>query len=108
MAKEIKVVGLGGSLAAQSNSLAALRVALEGAGEAGARTELLDIRELDLPMYAPGLTDVPDSFKRWCRTVHEAHGLLWSSPLYHETISGSFKTALDWLQLLSDREPAYL
>jgi FMN reductase len=34
--------------------------------------------------------------------------MLWSSPLYHGTISGSFKNALDWLQLLGDRKPAYL
>jgi FMN reductase len=108
MAKEIKVVGLGGSLAAQSNSLAALRIALEGSREAGAETDLLDIRELDLPMYAPDMANVPPSVERLCRTVHEADGLLWSSPLYHGTISGSFKNALDWLQLLSNREPAYL
>jgi FMN reductase len=108
MAKEIRVVGLGGSLAAQSNSLAALRVALEGAQAAGALTELLDIRELKLPMYAPDLNDVPESVERLCATVHESDGLLWSSPLYHGTISGSFKNALDWLQLLSNREPAYL
>src|SRR4051812_40453588 len=103
MAKEIKVVGLGGSLAAQSNSLAALRVALEGAREAGALTELLDIRELNLPMYAPDLKDVPEPVERLCATIHEGDGLLWSSPLYHGTISGSFKNALDWLQLLSNR-----
>ena len=108
MAKEIKVVGLGGSLAAQSNSLAALKIALEGARASGARTELLDIRELDLPMYAPDLDEGLPSVEHLCRTVHEADGLLWSSPLYHGTISGSFKNALDWLQLLGDREPAYL
>lgn len=28
--------------------------------------------------------------------------------MYQGTISGAFKNALDWLQLLSDREPAYL
>jgi FMN reductase len=106
--KEIKVVGLGGSLAAQSSSLAALKIALEGAAEAGAQTSLLDIRELNLPMYVPGLSDVPESVQRLCESVHSAGGLLWSSPLYHGTISGSFKNALDWLQLLSEREPAYL
>ncbi|OLE51765.1 MAG: NADPH-dependent oxidoreductase [Acidobacteria bacterium 13_1_20CM_3_53_8] len=108
MAKEIKVVGLGGSLAAQSNSLAALKIALEGAAAAGAQTELLDVRELNLPMYAPDFGEAPESVSRLCQAVHEADGLLWSSPLYHGTISGSFKNALDWLQLLSDREPAYL
>src|SRR5881275_2782234 len=108
MAKEIKVVGLGGSLAAQSSSLAALKIALEGASEAGAQTLLLDIRELNLPMYAPDAGEVSDSVRQLCEAVHSADGLLWSSPLYHGTISGSFKNALDWLQLLSDREPAYL
>lgn len=108
MAKEIKVVGLGGSLAAQSSSLAALKIALEGAAEAGAQTDLLDIRELSLPMYVPDMSDVPESVRRLCESVHHADGLLWSSPLYHGTISGSFKNALDWLQLLSDRKPSYL
>ena len=74
MAKEIKVVGLGGSLAAQSSSLAALKIALEGAAEAGAQTSLLDIRELNLPMYVPGLSDVPESVERLCESVHSADG----------------------------------
>ena len=104
----ISVVGIGGSLSAQSSSLAALKIALEGAAEAGARTEIFDIRALDLPMYSPELRDIPKSVHRLCDGVHGAAGLLWSSPLYHGTISGSFKNALDWFQLLSDRKPAYL
>jgi FMN reductase len=107
MKERVKVVGLGGSLAAPSSSLAALGVALDGAAESGAVIELLDIRELDLPMYVPGLS-APESVLRLCDAVHESDGMLWSSPLYHGTISGAFKNALDWLQLLSDREPAYL
>ena len=104
----ISVVGIGGSLSAQSSSLAALKIALEGAAEGGARTEIFDIRALDLPMYSPELRDIPKSVHRLCDGVHGAAGLLWSSPLYHGTISGSFKNALDWFQLLSDRKPAYL
>ena len=104
----IRVVGVGGSLAAQSASLAALKIALRGAAEGGAETEIFDIRTLDLPMYSPELRDVPSSVHRLCDGVHGAAGLLWSSPLYHGTISGSFKNALDWFQLLSDRKPAYL
>lgn len=108
MAKQVKVVGLGGSMAGVSSSLAALKIALEGATEAGAVTSLLDIRALDLPMYAPDIKDAPESVTAMCEAVHEADGLLWSSPLYHGTISGSFKNALDWLELLSDRQPSYL
>ena len=103
----VTIVALGGSLGNQSTSLAALRVALDGASEAGARTELYDIRELDLPMYVPHGATAPAA-ERLCESVYRCDGMLWSSPLYHGTISGSFKNALDWLQLLGDRTPAYL
>ena len=53
MTQTLTVVGLGGSLARASRSLAALRVALDGAAEAGGSTRLLNLRELDLPMYNP-------------------------------------------------------
>ena len=105
---KVRVVGIGGSLAPGSSSLAALKIALDGAKAAGAETELFDIRELDLPMYSPDVKEVPDSVSRLCDSVYRADGLVWSSPLYHGTISGSFKNALDWLQLLSDRTPPYL
>ena len=49
----LRIVGLGGSLAKVSRSRAALRTALKGAADIGADTELLDLRELDLPMYDP-------------------------------------------------------
>jgi len=104
----VTIVAVGGSLASQSTSLAAARVALEGAAAAGARTELHNIRELDLPMYSPQTTAVPAAAQRFCESVYACHGMLWSSPLYHGTISGSFKNALDWLQLLGNRQPAYL
>src|SRR4051812_22037994 len=104
----MKIVGLGGSLAPQSTSLAALGVAVEGASDAGAEVELFDIRSLDLPMYSPNPAVVPPGARSLCESVYACHGMLWSSPLYHGTISGSFKNALDWLQLLGDRRPPYL
>src|SRR5581483_11362308 len=104
----LTVVGLGGSLAQHSNSLAALKIALQGAEEAGAATELLDIRELALPMFEPENDHPPESVLKLCDAIHRAAGLIWSSPMYHGTISGSFKNALDWLQLLGNRNPPYL
>src|SRR5260221_1857047 len=50
----------------------------------------------------------PTASRRFCESIYACDGMLWSSPLYHGTISGSFKNALDWLQLLGDRQPAYL
>ncbi len=103
----VSIVGLGGSYDGRSRSLAALRIALEGARSAGASVRLFDVRELDLPMYDPALPPPPNALAL-ADAVHAAQGMLWSSPLYHGTISGSFKNALDWLELLGDREPSYL
>lgn len=105
---EIKVMGLGGSLAEHSASRAALEIALKGAEEAGAQVEMFDVRALNLPMYDPDGTEVPEAARRLADAVAAARGMLWSSPLYHGTVSGAFKNALDWLQLLSDREPPFL
>ena len=52
--ERLRVVGIGGTLREGSSSLGALRRALSAAGEAGADTEILDLRELGLPMYEPG------------------------------------------------------
>lgn len=104
----MRIVGLGGSLAAVSRSRAALVTALEGAEAAGADTELLDLRELDLPMYDPDADALTPAATRLIETAHAADGLVWSSPLYQGSISGALKNALDWLHLLGDRDPPYL
>jgi FMN reductase len=95
-------------MAVPSRSLAALKLGLAAAQEAGATTELLDLRELSLPMYVPTTHDFPTAVYRLLDEVYGAHGLLWSSPLYQGTISGAFKNALDWLHPLEDRQPPFL
>lgn len=104
----LKIVGLGGSLELHSSSRAALEVALSGAADAGAETELLDLRALNLPMYDPSSKEVSESVTRLVESTYTADGMIWSSPLYQGSISGSFKNSLDWLILLGKREPAYL
>jgi FMN reductase len=96
----LRIVGLGGSLAAQSRSRSALEVALAGALEGGAETELLDIKALDLPLYNPD-AEPSASALAMVEALESADGLLWSSPLYQGSVAGSFKNALDWLHLPS-------
>ena len=71
-----RIVGLGGSLAPSSSSLIALRIALEGAEAADAKTQLFDIATLDLPMYAPGTSDTPESALRLGDAIYESDGLI--------------------------------
>jgi FMN reductase len=108
MARTLTIIGLGGSLAGVSRSRAALRTALDGAANAGAETELLDIRELNLPMYDPDDDELTDDAARLIESCYAADGLVWSSPMYQGTISGALKNALDWLHVLGDRDPPFL
>jgi FMN reductase len=107
MTSAAKLVGLGGSLAPASRSLAALRVAAAAAEERGAGVQIFEIGRLALPFYAPRREPSEEALA-FASAVHEADGLLLSSPMYHGTISGSFKNALDWLELLGRRDPPYL
>ena len=108
MSESLLIVGLGGSLAGMSRSRAALELALEGAEGRGARTRLLDLRELALPMYDPDDETPNASAERLIESCYGADGMLWSSPMYQGTISGAFKNALDWLHSLGKREPPFL
>ena len=105
--RPVRVVGLGGSLREESTSRTALQVALEGAAASGAGVELLWVRDLDLPLYTAEHAPPPDAH-RLAETVYNADALIWSSPTYHGSVSGSFKNALDWLILLAENDPPYL
>jgi FMN reductase len=108
VADRLTIVGLGGSLATVSRSRHALVAALAGVTAAGADVELLDLRELDLPLYNPDHEEPTESAARLIESCYAADGMIWSSPLYQGTISGSLKNALDWLHVLGRRDPPYL
>lgn len=103
---QIKIVGLGGSSNPNSSTAVALDLALASAELAGAVVERFDVRGLDLPFYEYGV--MPTKVEPFVQAVRGAHGMIWSSPLYHGTVSGSFKNAIDWLELLSGDMPPYL
>ncbi len=108
--ERLRVVGIGGTLRSGSTSLGALRRSLTAAKEAGAETELLDLRELNLPMYEPGkpLEEYEPEIGRFIEAVRRADALLLSTAAYHGTITGVTKNALDFTQFLARDEKPYL
>ncbi len=108
MMKQIKIVGIAGSLVPPSHSLLAVEIALDQAAkQEGVTTTLIDIGALNLPLYNNQIA-TPEAALQLANQVYEADALIWGTPLYHGTVSGLFKNTIDWLQLLSDRQPAYL
>jgi FMN reductase len=108
--KKTHVVGIGGTLRGGSTSLRALEEALAAAEEAGATTELLDLRELGLRVYEPGkpLEEFGESAERLVEAMRGADAMLWSTAAYHGTLAGVTKNALDFTQFMARDEKPYL
>jgi FMN reductase len=105
----LRILGIGGSTRRGSLSLALLKATLALAEEAGARTVLADVRELDLPIYDDDrpLDDYPATLRWLLDEVRAADAYLLCSPTYHGTVAGGVKNALDALNFLWDADPPY-
>lgn len=93
----IRVVAICGSLRRDSYTRKALQLALAGAAELGAETQLIDLREYDL-VFCDGDTeseDLPEGVERLRRDVQRSQGILLGTPEYHGGYSGVLKNALD-------------
>jgi FMN reductase len=104
----VSVVGIGGSLREDSQSERALRIALAGAEEAGAKVTTISGTDLVLPFYDPAVADRPAAAVRLVEELRHADGVILVSPGYHGTISGLVKNALDYLEDLREDERVYL
>lgn len=106
---------LGGSLRERSVTRAALQAAASTARDKGFDIDMLDVRELNLPMYLPDM-DSPDEYeqphqdniRRFLDSCRRADAMIWASPTYHGTMSGVIKNALDFVELLSKDARPYL
>ncbi|MGF1497665.1 MAG: NADPH-dependent FMN reductase [Elainellaceae cyanobacterium] len=92
----VKIVGIAGSLRADSYSYQALELAAARVEALGAEVETLDLRSLNLPFCDggdeyPGYPDV----EKLRQAVLEADGLILATPEYHGSVSGVLKNALD-------------
>jgi FMN reductase len=92
----VKIVGIIGSLRPDSYSALALQQAINRVQALGAETEILDLREMNLP-FCDGGSDYPDypDVDLLREKVRVANGLILATPEYHGSVSGVLKNALD-------------
>jgi FMN reductase len=79
-----------------SSSTRAVRYGLEALRGLGAEARLLDLRELDLPVYRPDRSDDPAAVQTAAAEVAWADAFLLGSPDYHGSMSGAMKNFLDY------------
>lgn len=102
----LTVVGIGGSMRADSQSERALNVALDGARVAGAEIVTMTGLDLVLPFYDPAVAERSEVAHRLVEALRRADGVILVSPGYHGTVSGLVKNALDYAEdLRADPRP---
>ncbi len=81
---DVHVAALCGSLRAESHTRTALEAVLDAAAGAGATTELLDLREYELPIFDADRDreDAGDA-ERLAERVRAADTIILGSPMYH-------------------------
>lgn len=89
------VVAVCGSLRDGSYTRIALDHALDAAADAGATTDHIDLRALDLPVYNADDNDAGDATDLRQR-LQKADSIVLGSPMYHGSYSSALKNAIDY------------
>ncbi|MBO9539590.1 NAD(P)H-dependent oxidoreductase [bacterium] len=99
MNKSARILVLAGSLREGAYSKKLAKCAAEALKQLGAEVDLLDLREVPMPLYDGDLEDaegLPAGAIAFKERIAAAEGLLIVSPEYNQSIPGTFKNALDW------------
>ena len=91
----LKILGVASSMRESSYSTRILKLALEKAEKRDAETKLLNLRELQLPMYHPEQNSSPE-LDKVTEYVKWADAFVLASPDYHGSMSGVMKNFLDF------------
>lgn len=92
---DVHVAGVVGSQAAESVTRAAVARALDASAAGGVSTDLVDPRELRLPLYDSDRREAGDA-QTLCDRLQAADAIVLGTPMYHGSYSSVLKTALDY------------
>ncbi|MGV9802587.1 NADPH-dependent FMN reductase [Mycobacterium sp. NPDC003449] len=102
------VVGLGGTLRADSSTERVVRYCLDAVERQGGQTRMFAGPDLELPMYAPHSLDRTPAALELVKALRDADAVVVGSPGYHGAISGLVKNALDYIEDLREDPRVYL
>lgn len=94
-----KILAFSGSSREGSYNVRLLEVAVGGACAAGAEVTLVNLRDLNLPLYDEDFErteGLPEGARRLKKLMLAHQGFLIASPEYNSSISPALKNAIDW------------
>lgn len=107
MAKQGKILAFSGSTRKASFNKMAIKAAAEGAREAGAEVQLIDLADYPMPIYNGDLEDaegLPEAAHRLRELFFAADGLLIATPEYNGSLPPLLKNTIDWLSRKQEGE----
>lgn len=108
MTNQPSILAFAGSTRADSFNKKMVRMAADGARNAGAKVTLVDLRDFAMALYdgdleaAEGLPDAAQAFKK---LMVENDGFLIAAPEYNSSISAVLKNTIDWVSRPVPDEP---
>ena len=95
----VRIIAFAGSLRKNSFNKKLVKIAAQGAEDAGALVQLVDLADFDIPLFSEDIETggIPADVIKLKRLFVDKDGLLISSPEYNGSIPGVLKNALDWL-----------
>jgi len=105
-----KILAIAGSYREHSFNKRVLRIAADGARNAGADVTVVDLRDFPMPVF--NADDVEkngfdENAMRFQDLLNENEGLLICSPEYNGSVPGGFKNAIDWASRANDKFKMY-
>jgi NAD(P)H-dependent FMN reductase len=107
MSQAPKILAFAGSTRDASYNKRLVRVAADGAREAGAEVAVIDLRDFPMPLYDGDLEanqGLPENARKLKALFLEHQGLLISSPEYNGGMSAVLKNAIDWASRAEEGE----
>ncbi len=94
-----KILAFAGSLRVGSFNKKLIRIAAEGARQAGAEVTLIDLRDYPLPVFDEDLEaqGTPENALKLKELMLAHQGLLISAPEYNSSLPAALKNAIDWI-----------
>ena len=100
MSGTARILAFAGSARDGSFNKKLIRIAADGARDAGAKVTLLDLRDYEMPIYDGDLEEgsgLPENAVRLRGIFAEHDGLLIAAPEYNSSITPLLKNVIDWV-----------
>ncbi len=95
-----KILAFSGSLRAESFNQKLVKIAADGAREAGAQVTVISLKDFPMPLYDQDLEDAsgkPEKAMELKKLFLAHDALLIASPEYNSMITAALKNVLDWV-----------